>query len=131
MIKTATTAEAFEETALNRQIDGEGHDTAPPVPKDTGLPISPAEFACRRLALYLKAFEETLDEEHEAAMGFAASPGDGLMRIAAVGFSAPDLLTLSGITETGERTQLIQHLSQLNIALPIRFRLIALKYLYL
>lgn len=117
MTETVTTAEAMEAAALNREVDGEGRDTAPPVPKDPGRPVSPAEYACRRLALYLKAFEEALDDEHEAAMGFAAGPGDGLMRIAAVGFSAPDLVTLSGVTEGGDRTQLIQHVSQLNIAL--------------
>jgi hypothetical protein len=117
MTDTLTTADAMEAAALNRQIDAEGHDSAPPVPKNPGRPVSPAEFAVKRLALYLKAFEEALDDEHEAAMGFAAGPGDGMMRIAAVGFSAPDLVTLSGITENGDRTQLIQHVSQLNVAL--------------
>ncbi|UWQ22728.1 DUF6173 family protein [Jannaschia sp. W003] len=115
----STTAEAMEAHALNRAVDAEGRDTAPPVPAPSKRPVSPAEWACKRLVLYIKAFEERLDAEHEAAMGFAGGPGgaQGLLRIEGVGFSAPDLVTFSGRDGTGVPSTLVQHVSQLNVVM--------------
>ena len=119
MTGTHTTAEALEAAALNREIHADGSDRAPPVPAAGKRPASPAEWAYRRLVLYLRAFEEGLDEDHEAAMGFAGGPGGaaGLLRIKGVGFSAPDLVTFAGTDRDGGRSQLIQHVSQLNVVL--------------
>ncbi|KIT17085.1 DUF6173 family protein [Jannaschia aquimarina] len=115
MTEPLTTAEAMEAAALNREPHTDGTDHAP-APPHGPRPRSPAEWACRRIVLYLKAFEENLDEEHEAAMGFASGPGDGVMRIQGIGFSAPDLVTFAGVDARGERMQLVQHLSQLSVA---------------
>lgn len=119
MTETRTTAEAMEADALNREVDSEGRDHAPPVPQLGARRPSAAEWACRRLALYLRAFEENLDDEHEAAIGFTGGPGgaQGLLRIEGVGFSAPDLVTFSGRDAGGTPSQLIQHVSQLNVVL--------------
>ena len=119
MGETHTTAEALEAAALNREVHADGTDRAPPVPKATSRPASQAEWAYRRLVLYLRAFEDSLDEDHEAAMGFAGGPGGpaGLLRIEGVGFSAPDLVTFAGRDRDGGRAQLIQHVSQLNVVL--------------
>ena len=77
---------------------------------------SPAEWAYERLILYIKNFEEQLDDAHEIAMGFTG--GDvGVMRIDGMGFFAPDVLTFYGADENGTKTQLIQHVSQLNVML--------------
>lgn len=77
---------------------------------------SPAEWAYERLILYIQNFEEQLDEEHEVAMGFAG--GDvGVLRIEGIGFFDPDLVTFYGTDDDGVRTQLIQHVSQLNVLL--------------
>ena len=79
-------------------------------------PASPAEWAYRRIILYIAKFEETLDSEHEAAMGFT-NGGTGMMRIEGVGHFDPDILTFYGTDPAGGRVQLIQHVSQLSVML--------------
>lgn len=84
-----------------------------------GKPIdqkSPAEWAYERIILYIQKFEEQLDAEHEVVMGFVG--GDtGTMHIQGMGFFAPDLITFYGSDETGTKTQMVQHVSQLSVAL--------------
>ena len=120
MIDPYTTADAMEASALHRHADlrADGLDHAKPIPaKIAGkTPGSPAEWAFQRVILQLKAFEDALDAEHVTAMGFAGGP-PGVLRIRGVGFSAPDLVTFSGIDEQGNAVQLIQHVSQLNVLL--------------
>ena len=79
-------------------------------------PSSPAEWAYRRIILYISKFEETLDADHEAAMGFT-NGGTGVMRIEGVGHFDPDILTFYGTDPAGGRVQLIQHVSQLSVML--------------
>ena len=77
---------------------------------------SPAQWAYERLILYIKNFEEQLDSKHEVAMGFAGGDA-GVLRIEGIGFFAPDILTFYGRDEDESRTQLVQHVSQLNVML--------------
>lgn len=104
---------------------------APASPEQTPLPHavakkpyaekSPAQWAYERVILYIKNFEEQLDPDQEVAMGFTAG-GAGVLRIEGVGFFDPDIITFYGADENGLRTQLVQHVSQLNVmlrALPI------------
>jgi len=77
---------------------------------------SPAEWAYERLILYIKNFEEQLDNEHEAAMGFAGADA-GVIRIEGIGFFDPDIVTFYGSDPAGTKTQLIQHVTQLNVML--------------
>ena len=123
--KIETTAEAVESYALRRAGVVHVKDCAP-TPEDQPLPEamsktpiekkSPAEWAYERLILYIKNFEEQLDNDHEIAMGFVG--GDtGVMRIEGVGFYAPDIITFYGSDPNGSRTQQIQHVSQLNVQL--------------
>ncbi|SFJ03656.1 hypothetical protein [Jannaschia pohangensis] len=121
MMENHTTADAMEAAALPRcaELRADGLDHAVPVPEAIAKKqkqLSPAEWAYQRVILYLKAFEESLDAEHEAAMGFTGVAG-GLMRIEGIGFHAPDIVTFSGTDENGLRTQSIQHVSQLNVVL--------------
>ncbi len=121
-----TTAEAVENAALPDakvvHADPETPKTAEQLPLPPSVakrPLeqkSPAEWAYERLVLYIKKFEEQLDAEHEVGLGFAG--GDvGVMRIQGIGFFAPDILTFYGTDMTGARTQLVQHVSQLNVML--------------
>ena len=95
-----------------------------PIPQSVaGKPVaqkSPAQWAYERTVLYLKNFEEQLDNEHEVAMGFAG--GDtGVLRIEGMGHFDPDIVTFYGSDQNGARTQLVQHVSQLSVmfrALP-------------
>ncbi|MBM1220362.1 hypothetical protein JQU17_08060 [Ponticoccus sp. SC2-23] len=77
---------------------------------------SPARWAYERLILYIRNFEEKLDNEHEVAMGFTGGDA-GVIRIEGLGDFDPDLITFYGADPTGSRTQLIQHVSQLNVML--------------
>ena len=77
---------------------------------------SPAEWAYERLILYIKHFEEQLDNEHEVAMGFTGGDA-GILRIEGIGFFDPDVLTFYGADVEGIKTQLIQHVSQLSVML--------------
>ena len=77
---------------------------------------SPAQWAYERLILYIQTFEEQLDNEHEVAMGFAGNE-TGVLRIEGLGYFDPDIVTFYGTDAGGGRMQLIQHVSQLNVAL--------------
>ncbi|CUH98967.1 DUF6173 family protein [Leisingera aquaemixtae] len=77
---------------------------------------SPARWAYERLILYIQNFEKQLDAEHEVAMGFAGGNA-GVLRIEGMGYFDPDIITFYGSEGSGSRTQLVQHVSQLNVML--------------
>ena len=120
MTDPQTTAEAMESDALPRcaelRADGTNHAVPVPAALKNGSAKSPAEWAYQRIILYMKAFEEALNDSEVMAMGFAGGPS-GILRVQGVGFHAPDLVTFSGVNETGEMMQAIQHVSQLNVML--------------
>ncbi|MCX7645641.1 MAG: DUF6173 family protein [Rhodobacteraceae bacterium] len=121
-----TTAEVAEEAALPRAHAVHADPAAPrsaelrPLPDAVARrPVaekSPAEWAYERLILYIRTFEEQLDDRHEVAMGFAGGEA-GVLRIEGLGFFAPDLISFYGTDEEGRRTQLVQHVTQLNVLL--------------
>ena len=119
LLNNAVTAAAGLAPLPALQTDAESLATglAPFVrPEPPTQPGGPAEWACNRLVQYIRAFEQGLDGAHEIAMGFVGSDA-GLLRIEGMGFSEPDLLTFFGREEDGTKTQLIQHVSQLNFHL--------------
>ena len=77
---------------------------------------TPAEWAYERLVLYIQKFEEGLDADQEVGMGFAGSDA-GMLHIQGMGFFAPDMITFYGADPSGVKTQLVQHVSQLNVML--------------
>lgn len=77
---------------------------------------TPAQWAYERLILYIQKFEEGLDKDQEVGMGFAGSDA-GALHIQGMGFFAPDLVTFYGADQGGAKTQLVQHVSQLNVML--------------
>jgi len=115
----ATSAEAYENAAIPRRHDvlpdGQrelpDHVTEKPVSKK-----SPAEWAYERLVLYIQAFEENLDADHEVAMGFVGGE-TGVLRIQGMGYFDPDIITFYGQDGTGTKTQLVQHVTQLSVTL--------------
>jgi hypothetical protein len=84
---------------------------APPPP-----PKGPAASAYERLVIYIRSFESQLDANHEIAMGFAGSDA-GVLKIEGLGYFDPDMITLYGRDEDGNKTQLIQHITQLSVLL--------------
>ena len=77
---------------------------------------SPARWAYERLILYIQNFEQQLDAEHEVAMGFTGG-NTGVLRIEGMGYFDPDIITFYGSEGGGSKTQLVQHVSQLNVML--------------
>jgi len=77
---------------------------------------SEAEWAYERIILYIQNFEKQLDGDHEVVMGFVGG-GVGSMHVQGMGFFAPDLVTFYGVDEGGTKTQMVQHVSQLNVTL--------------
>ncbi|KNG92580.1 DUF6173 family protein [Pseudaestuariivita atlantica] len=114
-----TAAEIAENAVLNRRFEAcpeSGKTEERAVPEDIAQHAtrSPAQWAYERLILYIQNFEETLDSEHEVAMGFAGGDA-GILRIEGMGYFEPDLITFTGSDPTGARTQLVQHVSQLSV----------------
>lgn len=121
--KTETVAEAEEAAALPRlyeaHADPDACDGLDCVPEALNHPYSgksAAQWAYERLILYLQNFERRLDAEHEVAMGFTGSEA-GVLRIEGMGYFDPDILTFYGTDLDGARTQMVQHVSQLNVML--------------
>ena len=121
--KIATTAEAAEAAVLPRRHENHA-DPATKVnltdlPKGMQKPIenkSPAQWAYERIILYIRNFEEQLDGDHEVAIGFTGGDA-GVLRIEGMGYFDPDIVTFYGSDDVGTKTQLIQHVSQLNVML--------------
>ncbi|TNJ47631.1 DUF6173 family protein [Phaeobacter sp. B1627] len=121
--KIATSAELAEAAALPCHHEVHTDPDAPSALKNVPGPMqkvpekkSPARWAYERLILYIKNFEEQLDGEHEVAMGFAGGDA-GVLRIEGMGYFDPDIVTFYGSDSGGARTQLVQHVSQLNVIL--------------
>lgn len=126
-----TTAEAAEAEVfavahvVHTDPDAPGGVENMPLPKALQQPVgnkSPAKWAYERLILYIKNFEDTLDNEHEIAMGFTGTDA-GVIRIEGIGYFDPDIVTFYGSDPEGTKTQLVQHVTQLNVmlrALPKR-----------
>ncbi|OYX43691.1 MAG: hypothetical protein B7Z02_08280 [Rhodobacterales bacterium 32-67-9] len=121
-----TSAEVHEASAMPcarvTHADPDAPRTAEmePLPEGiSGEPIdakSPAQWAYERLILYIRNFESQLDNEHEVAMGFTGGDA-GVLRIEGIGYFDPDIVTFYGRDEDDARTQLIQHVTQLNVML--------------
>lgn len=120
-----TSAEALEAAALPRLKEAHTDPSAPKAdaaalpPSAKAKPVgqkSPAEWAYERLILYIQNFEKQLDGDHEVAMGFAGGE-IGVMRIEGMGYFDPDIVTFYGSDPTGAKTQLVQHVTQLNVML--------------
>lgn len=118
-----TSAEAAEAAALPRcyevHANSEAESGSKPLPEPLQKPVetkSPAQWAYERLILYIQNFEKTLDGDHEVAMGFTGGDA-GVLWIEGMGYFDPDIITFYGSDGAGGRTQLVQHVSQLNVML--------------
>ena len=121
-----TSAEVAENEVLPRlyraqcNADGSitaGEETLPQTVINTPVQNkSPAQWAYERIILYIQNFEEQLDNEQEVAMGFAGGDA-GVLRIEGLGYFDPDIVTYYGTDSAGARTQLVQHVSQMNVML--------------
>jgi len=121
--KIDTSVEAAEAAILPRMrevhTDPDSCAGLDGVPEGVMQPVdgkSPAQWAYERLILYIQNFEKQLDSAHEVAMGFTGGDA-GVLRIEGIGYFDPDIVTFYGSDMTGIKTQLVQHVSQLNVML--------------
>ena len=123
--KISTSAELAEAAALPCHREVHTDPDAPAALTDVPAPMqkvpapeqkSEARWAYERLILYIQNFEQQLDNEHEVAMGFTGGDA-GVLRIEGMGFFDPDIVTFYGTDAGGGKTQLVQHVSQLNVML--------------
>ncbi len=121
----STSAEAAENAVLRISCAAHADPDATSVEREplpsavTKKPVdqkSPAEWAYERIILYIQHFEKQLDQDHEVGMGFAGS-NVGTLHIQGMGFFAPDMVTFYGVSESGAKMQLVQHVTQLNVML--------------
>ncbi len=121
----ATAAEAHEADAMPRVYEVHTDPDAKcaqdsPMPEGiANKPVaqkSPAQWAYERTVMYLKKFEESLDENQEIAMGFAGADA-GVLKIEGMGYFDPDIVTFYGSDANGSKMQLVQHVSQLSVVL--------------
>lgn len=119
-----TSAEAVEDGHLpglrevhtNPDAKCPSDSSLPKALKESSAKKSPAQWAYERIILYIQNFEKQLDNDHEVGMGFVGGDA-GVIKIEGLGFYDPDLITFYGSDGTGTKTQLIQHVSQLNVML--------------
>lgn len=116
-----TSAEIVENNVLPAMQEVHTHPVAtpltlPPAMLEPAGKKSPAQWAYERVIVYIQNFEAQLDNDHEVAMGFVGGE-TGVLRIEGIGYYDPDLITFYGNDGAGTKTQLIQHVSQLNVML--------------
>jgi hypothetical protein len=122
--KIATSAEAHENAHLPglREVHTDPNAQAavagdvPKALKDPKAPKSPAQWAYERIIMYIQNFEKQLDNDQEVGMGFVGGDA-GVIKIEGLGFYDPDLVTFYGRDGAGVKTQLIQHVTQMNVML--------------
>ena len=121
--KISTSAEAIEAAILPRVHEvhsdpeaGAGLTEVPKQLQQSDEAKSEARWAYERLILYIQNFEKQLDAEHEVAMGFVGGDA-GVLRIEGMGYFDPDIVTFYGTEGSGAKTQLVQHVSQMNVML--------------
>ncbi len=123
-MKIDTSAELMENDILPKSSEVHIDPNIPCVtdgvlPKALGESVkkkSPAQWAYERIIMYIQNFEKQLDNDHEVGLGLAGG-NTGVIRIEGLGYYDPDIVTYYGVNEGGAKTQLIQHVSQLNVTL--------------
>jgi Family of unknown function (DUF6173) len=114
----ATSAEAAENAILPalQEVHIDPLQAAPAAAGLAAADKSPARWAYERLIIYIRNFESQLDAAHEVAMGFTGGEA-GVIRIEGIGYFDPDIVTFYGSDGEGTKTQVIQHVAQLNVML--------------
>lgn len=78
---------------------------------------NPVIRTAENLKKYIEDFEASLDANHEVALRIASFGGVVQFHAETIGFAKPDLVTFIGVTDEGERVQLVQHYTQLSFLL--------------
>jgi hypothetical protein len=79
--------------------------------------INPEMGVYKAIREYFEQFEAELDTGQEIAIRLASFGTEVDFRLEKIGFTLPSLITFIGVTDVGERIQLVQHVSQLSYML--------------
>lgn len=79
--------------------------------------INPAKWTYQRLVKYINEFEKGLDDDHEIGARLVSFGNGVAFHIIDIGYYGPDIVSFQGMNENGEKVELIQNISQLNILL--------------
>jgi hypothetical protein len=71
----------------------------------------------RRLADWIKRFDESLDEDHEVGVRLVNFGQSVTFHLEDMGYWNPSLISFKGATPEGDPVELIQHVSQISILL--------------
>lgn len=75
-----------------------------------------ASYQYELIMSYIKEFEDTLDDEHEVGVRLTSFGQSILMNVTDIGYANPYILVFYGFVN-GQRSTLIQNMSQLNFLL--------------
>jgi hypothetical protein len=81
--------------------------------------VAEASFAgefCKRLEAQIKAFDESLDQDHEVGVRLVTFGQAITFHVSDLGYHNPSLIFFYGETD-GQKVQLIQHVSQISFVL--------------
>ncbi|HLX53350.1 MAG TPA: DUF6173 family protein [Aquella sp.] len=79
----------------------------------TGL----AKLTYERLIEYIRKFEEDLDESQEIGARLVSFGGNCVFHITSLDFRGQEMIIFNGIDDKGQKVQLFQHVTQLNVLL--------------
>ena len=79
--------------------------------------INPEVGVYKAIREYFEQFEAELAADQEIAIRLASFGSEVDFRPEKIGFTLPSLITFFGVTDVGERIQLVQHVSQLSYML--------------
>lgn len=88
-----------------------GHDLFAPAQAQ----LNPAAATYRALVSCIVEFEKQLSDEHEIGARLLSPDATVTFYLQDVGCYNPDIITLSGRGENGDKLQLVQHASRLNV----------------
>jgi len=79
--------------------------------------IHPETGVYKAIREYFEQFEAELETGQEIAIRLASFGNEVDFRLEKIGFTLPSIITFIGVTDVGERIQLVQHVSQLSYML--------------
>ncbi|NMC74958.1 MAG: hypothetical protein GYA56_11490 [Geobacteraceae bacterium] len=78
---------------------------------------NPFRGTCKAIKSSIEQFEASLDAEHEIAISLASFGSSIEFRADEIRISPSNLITFHGVTDSGERVHLVQHVSQVSLLL--------------
>lgn len=77
----------------------------------------PVISAFKGLKKYIQDFEDGLDADHEVGARLVSFGNEVRFHVEKVGYMEPTLVTFIGVSDAGDRVQLVQHVSQISVLL--------------